>query len=605
MSGRTIIVVVLALLCGVAAFVGISLIGQGGAAQVKTQPVIFAIAEIRRGEPITKEMLEVRKLPEEMVPPQALGVGEDVVGRIAALKMIPGDAVTDAKLEPKGAKSRVVPPGMLAFTIAKADTPPLEVDDHVDVFFTATGTAAAIDPIQDVLVWDVTIEDTKPGAKNAQGPVALLVDPRQANVLNQGMNKGTLRLVRRNPNDPRREVIAAPEAVATNLSAAIDPETRAYALESATSAVTIGGHLVAGDHVDVLLTRKGEGGRAVSRTLADVPVLGMKAGSSNPAEAQAVVLGVSPGDAALLDRAQTDGTIHLTLRKPGDHGKPATPSCEAASTLASGINPEMRAFTFEAVNPAVTLGGRIRPEDHVDVVMVVTPEGRQAKVAKTIPNVIVLGLSDIDELGGREKQQVTLLVTPVEAEALALAQMTGTLYLSLRDKDDNSMPTTPQSPDAEPEMALALRPGFRAFLYEPEGPAAMLNGKLRRGDHVDVLLIDKTTGSGAGLKPSASSDLVANVEVLGVSMSADSSAAGTKPSVALMVTPDQAVALAHGQAKGSLQLILRNPDDDFVPVPIVPDLEIMLTTRTLRGAIAGSDRLIIRVPVPQALKPNR
>ncbi|WP_435016314.1 Flp pilus assembly protein CpaB [Tundrisphaera sp. TA3] len=448
MRGRTILVAILALACGLAAFVGISMMGTGTPAAVATRPVIFAIAEIRRGAPIEKEMIEIRRIPEAVLPPAALGKPEDVLGRIAAMKMIPGDAVTDGKLEPKGARARIVPRGKLAFTVARADMPPLEVDDHVDVYFAANGQAPAIPPLQDILVWDVPAADKKPGA-NAQGPVTLLVDPRQANDLNQGMNQGGLRLVRRNPDAPIEpaQTPTAPVAAAPAEDAPVEcgMGMRQYALENTPPTVTIGGLLRAGDFVDVILTRKGKGdARSVSRTLQDIRVSWAKSGAgANPAQTPSVILCVTPDEAATLDRAASDGTVHLARRDPQDRARVPLQVEEAAANLRAYISPRMRAFTFDAINPSVTLGGRVRPQDRVDVITITKPAKADAMVARTVPNVEVLSITSSGDDYGEEKQSVTLLVTPEEVEVLALAQMTGTLYLSLRKPGDDEIPPEP------------------------------------------------------------------------------------------------------------------------------------------------------------------
>lgn len=611
MSGRTLLVVILALACGLAAFVGISLMNTNAPAEA-TVPVVVAVAEIRRGAPVTKDMVELRRVPEAMVPPAALGKLADAVDRIAGMRMIPGDAVTDAKLEPKGAKSRVVPAGKLAFTVARGDVPPLEADDHVDVYFQASGNAQALPPLQDIRVWDVTLADTKPGAANAQGPVTLLVDPNQANALNQGLNQGTLRLVRRNPDDPVQALAAPPPAAPaapTGVAALIEPGMRAYALDTMPASVTVGGNLNVGDHVDVILTRKGgEKGRPISQTLPNILVVGTKTGLGiTPADGQAVILSIQPQQATLLDRAAAEGTVHLALRKPGDTAQPAPPLAEAADALTKDINPGMRAFTFQAINPSVTLDGRIRQGDHVDVMMVVKPaRGGEGMVSRTLPNVEVLSLPAPEETSGEEKQSVTLLVTPQEASSLALAQVTGTIYLTLRKPGDLENPPSAAAIEAE-LLNQSLSPGRRAFVLEAKGPsAAALCEAIRPGDRIDAFLVEKKE-AGASQAPSRT---LGNLEVIRVRNPIDSTTI-EHPLLTLLVSPDEVLALARAQAEGSIHLALRKPgDQDEIlqtsapgggagPGGVVPSLrETYRSTITLRGTNVGADHLISRTPVP-------
>lgn len=142
------IVVVLALVCGLAAAVGILQVMKKPAAPVKTEPVLFAAADIQRGETIDEKMIEVRKVPVGQVPPGALGKLADVVGRAAHYPMLKGDALADAKLTAKGAgggMAALIRPGMRAFTI---QTPTLSSSlagfllpgNKVDVLLTISGS---------------------------------------------------------------------------------------------------------------------------------------------------------------------------------------------------------------------------------------------------------------------------------------------------------------------------------------------------------------------------------------------------------------------------------------------------------------------------------
>ena len=223
MSGRTMMVVVLALACGLAAAVGIRAIRQQPAALVvETRAVVYAAADIQRGETIKAELLEVRQVPVDQVPANSLDKAADAVERAAHMPMLKGDVVAEAKLAPKGSGSgmaALIRPGMRAFTI---QTPSFSSSlagfllpgNRVDVLLTMVtqggpddemGGAATTLLLQDVEILAVHTTVNTPAANkmdpNEARSVTLLVTPDQASLLDLGQNKGTLHLSLRNPKD--------------------------------------------------------------------------------------------------------------------------------------------------------------------------------------------------------------------------------------------------------------------------------------------------------------------------------------------------------------------------------------------------------------------
>jgi pilus assembly protein CpaB len=223
MSGRTIVVIGLALFCGLGAALGILWLPKQQAAPViETKPVVFAIADIQRGEVIKETMLELRKVPIDQVNPGGLETLADAIDRSAHLPMLKGDVVSEAKLSPKGSgagMAALIRPGMRAFTI---QTPSLSSSlagfllpgNRVDVLFTITssgdlddrmGGAATTTLLQNIEILAVhTTVDTPAANKidpNEARSVTLLVKPDEAALLDLGQNKGTLHLSLRNPQD--------------------------------------------------------------------------------------------------------------------------------------------------------------------------------------------------------------------------------------------------------------------------------------------------------------------------------------------------------------------------------------------------------------------
>ncbi len=122
----------------------------------------------------------------------------------------------------------------------------------------------------------------------------------------------------------------------------------------------------------------------------------------------------------------------------------------AAERLSTKVQKKARAITIETKG-AQSVGGWVRPNDHVDIIGTFKDPGTGEQVAVTLmQNVIVLatgkitGTTNINLVpdGQREYANVSLLVIPEEAEILTLAQELGALTLSLRNEDDIDVGTT-------------------------------------------------------------------------------------------------------------------------------------------------------------------
>jgi pilus assembly protein CpaB len=117
---------------------------------------------------------------------------------------------------------------------------------------------------------------------------------------------------------------------------------------------------------------------------------------------------------------------------------------KAAERLSTKVQKKARAVTIDA-NTSATVGGWVRPNDHVDVLGTFKDAQTNESVAVTLlQNVIVLatgkitGTTNVNLIpeGQRMYSNVSLLVLPEEAEILVLAQESGSLVLSLRNEDD-------------------------------------------------------------------------------------------------------------------------------------------------------------------------
>ncbi len=117
---------------------------------------------------------------------------------------------------------------------------------------------------------------------------------------------------------------------------------------------------------------------------------------------------------------------------------------KAAERLSTKVQKKARAITIDA-GKAVSVGGWIRPNDHVDIIGTFKDPQTNENVAVTLlQNVIVLatgkitGTTNVNLIpeNQRDYNNVSLLVIPEEAEILVLAQDLGSLTMSLRNEDD-------------------------------------------------------------------------------------------------------------------------------------------------------------------------
>lgn len=123
----------------------------------------------------------------------------------------------------------------------------------------------------------------------------------------------------------------------------------------------------------------------------------------------------------------------------------------AAERISTRVQRQTRAMTIE-VGAASSVGGWVRPNDHVDVIGNFRDPQTNEQVSLTIlQNVIVLatgkitGTTNVNLIpeNQRDYTHVTLLVIPEEAEALNLAAELGSLALTIRsDQDLDVIPRT-------------------------------------------------------------------------------------------------------------------------------------------------------------------
>ena len=118
---------------------------------------------------------------------------------------------------------------------------------------------------------------------------------------------------------------------------------------------------------------------------------------------------------------------------------------KAAEKLSTIVQKKGRALTLDVKSSKMSVGGWVRPNDHIDIIGSFRDPTSGENLAVTLmQNVLVLatgkitGTTNINLIpeGDREYQTVSLLVLPEEAEILSLADDLGNLTFTLRNPED-------------------------------------------------------------------------------------------------------------------------------------------------------------------------
>jgi pilus assembly protein CpaB len=117
---------------------------------------------------------------------------------------------------------------------------------------------------------------------------------------------------------------------------------------------------------------------------------------------------------------------------------------DAGAGLSPTIPPGMRAISVR-VNEVIGVAGFATPGAHVDVLATVRRQGGAiARVVVSNVPVLTSGTrADLEQRRDEKPSVVTLMVTPAQAERIALASAEGTITLMLRNPLDQTQPDTP------------------------------------------------------------------------------------------------------------------------------------------------------------------
>lgn len=359
MRTQTVFILVLALVCGVAAVVVVNqLLTSEPPAPVEagapaTAKVVVAARDVPRGNLLTREDVREQSVPEGQELPEGVATSIDqVVDRRALVQLSDKEFILDGKLGARGARgglATLIPEGMQAFTIQSPDLAAsgggfILPENHVDVWLTTSGGGddsadTTLPLLKDIEVLAVNQQLDAPGDNtleaNKNNTVTLMVTPDQAATLVQSQARGVLHLsLRSNGNEEvTKNVLPTP-----NVAAKVPKGKRAVTFQAAEPSAGVGGIIVPQSHVDVLFVGDvvdSDGSKDSDDSnkpkfltiplLQDVEVLAVDQlldspdnGMVDPNRKRTFTLLVTPEQSALFAYAKGRGEFHLTLRSPGD-----------------------------------------------------------------------------------------------------------------------------------------------------------------------------------------------------------------------------------------------------------------------------------------------
>jgi pilus assembly protein CpaB len=222
MRPKSLILLILALGCGLVASIGISQVMERNSkrpAAAETTPIYVALHSINLGDPIDASMVSLQEWPKDKVPPGAISQLDELEGRRPRTAIIQGEPILDAKLLAPGQLAdpiTSIPKGFRLKTISvdaeKSAAGLLSPGDRVDVqLFVKRDERNGIDSaktkviLQNIRVFavDQTVQRSPDGGdeRTIAKTVSLLLTPEQASKLTLAENLGQVSLSPRNPND--------------------------------------------------------------------------------------------------------------------------------------------------------------------------------------------------------------------------------------------------------------------------------------------------------------------------------------------------------------------------------------------------------------------
>jgi len=233
MRTKSIVLLALALGCGVVAAVGITQVMAKRDAetpgQVELESIVVAMKDIPMGDPVSVQLVTLEEWPKDKVPKGAITKVEDVENRRPKARIFAGSPILENQLLGKGVldqgASDAIPKGMRVIAVKVNDVSGgaslIRPGDRVDVLVHVQrgggnlGQTITKTILQDIKVFAVdSVWDIATGGEKSvvARTISLLVTPAQAEKVTLACEMGVIRLVMRSPDDKEQVSVAGTRA---------------------------------------------------------------------------------------------------------------------------------------------------------------------------------------------------------------------------------------------------------------------------------------------------------------------------------------------------------------------------------------------------------
>ena len=224
MRPKSLLLLVLALGCGLVASIGISQVldsNNKNKVTIETVPIYVALQNINLGDPVDEAMVSLQEWPKDKVPVGALTEWDEIEDRRPRTAIFAGEPLLDGKFLEKGQLQdpiSSIPEGMRLKTVSvdarKSAAGLLSPGDRVDVqIFVKRNEREQIPyPFTKIILQNVRVfavdQDVQRSADGTEArtiakTVSLVVTPDQANRITTAENFGEISLIPRPPDDDK------------------------------------------------------------------------------------------------------------------------------------------------------------------------------------------------------------------------------------------------------------------------------------------------------------------------------------------------------------------------------------------------------------------
>ncbi len=220
MRPKSMILILIALGCGLIASIGISQVVERGAEEaaeeIQTNPIYVAMTDIDIGEELNAQRVKLEEWPIDRIPAGAVTTAEQIEGMAPRQRLFAGEPILLGKLANKdkltSASWRIKPGHRVMSVKVSMDTAVshlIQPGDHVDMLAFVRGrrgkSSTAEIVLSNIEVFAINSQTTRltneDGTTIQAKTVSLQVTPDQANKLVYYAEQGRLRLTLRSPDD--------------------------------------------------------------------------------------------------------------------------------------------------------------------------------------------------------------------------------------------------------------------------------------------------------------------------------------------------------------------------------------------------------------------